>query len=1061
MLYQYVDDETLVMLTLAGEQSAYETLVVRHQKAVIASAMSVTRNRFMAEDSAQDAFVTAWMKLDTLQERRKFRSWVCRIAKNCARNMVMRMRSFMALDTVLNLDTGDDSKYNPAERYSSSEESDELHISIGKLPEKVKRIIHMHYFEGLSVAEIADRLMISEGTVKWQLNDGRKRIRKELCAMNEKYSDTLVQRVMKKVEELKRWQFRNDKSGFETVYKDVLREVENLPESDAKNHALADVLLRGWWWLPGEKNDELFRQISDAALESKNEEAMTFIVMREDSKIGWGDYGAKIDFIRDKQIPRLTNAGFKKTLGHEWFWLGYYYFRDGKTELGNEALDKAAELLCPSDAYYSLIPYARDMEKILAGEYKDIRPQTYLVGAETCEYRYDNGSLRFWTFDGMGEGYLRSIDREANLMYRTSCLCDGLFFADIGHGETYTGTDGTTLTFASDSETVETPAGTFEGCRLWITKHIGWNGKSVYKSWYKDGVGIVKHEHNQNGLSDIRLLSGFHIEGGSGLLPMAKGNSWTYALCYAPDVVKAELSFTVTYADENKVIITKWENIQRLKYDENSWVDMIQQISCDYWTEESGSEKLCDVSHAVERAELLAKTPMEKAHTKAAASVIRRIMATDPTFNPAYTATGHWNFFKKVSVIKKKDTLTLSESDGRWSFEWKNTGSMSGVEDPILYNDIYGILRDAANCIWSDEWQPGATPVIEYPNYDSTIKTKITCEDGGVITTKAGTFEKTIKLTLDINGLSDGLAYRGGKKVYYFAEGIGIIRTENEYCDGARTAVYELTEYEGTGDGYMPMKDGMMRRYDALNLTDGFVGSVVYTYVADDEGDIVIFADRTGIRELPPPITHYAAIQGELDEEKLWESGKHAECRLLHDINNYKLMLHFLCRTGYNRGAPHRHAAWQKYKISLLDTFKVNGELPRAWWGMYADAHFLAACALFGCNTPNEKEEGYAFLEKAFEFYPKWLDIPDGELLDTGNADLFGGIKLKKGSHCIVLPDGSRDIIPYEWVLSMPTHGRMYYGMTALEGWEWFNPVRNEERFKKYVERARLLAEGK
>jgi len=148
--------------------------------------------------------------------------------------MVMRMRSFMPLDIALNIDTGDDSKYNPAQRYSSSEESDELHNSIGKLPEKVRQIIHMHYFEGFSVAEIAERLMISEGTVKWQLNDGRKRIRKELCAMNEKYSDTLVQRVMKKVEELKRWQFRNDKSGFETVYKDVLRDVENLPESKQK-----------------------------------------------------------------------------------------------------------------------------------------------------------------------------------------------------------------------------------------------------------------------------------------------------------------------------------------------------------------------------------------------------------------------------------------------------------------------------------------------------------------------------------------------------------------------------------------------------------------------------------------------------------------------------------------------------------------------------------------------------------------------------------------------------------------------------------------------------------
>ena len=35
---------------------------------------------------------------------------------------------------------------------------------------------------------------------------------------------------------------------------------------------------------------------------------------------------------------------------------------------------------------------------------------------------------------------------------------------------------------------------------------------------------------------------------------------------------------------------------------------------------------------------------------------------------------------------------------------------------------------------------------------------------------------------------------------------------------------------------------------------------------------------------------------------------------------------------------------------------------------------------------------------------------------------------------------------------------QMYYGMTAPRGWEWFNPVRNEERFKEYIERAKKMA---
>ena len=201
MYYQNEPDETLVMLTLAGDQSAYEGLVVRYQKAVISSAISVTKNHFMAEDAAQDAFVTAWMKLNTLQETQKFGAWVCRIAKNCALNMLARYRGFLPLDFVDNLNISDDHSQNPSELYALSEERNEINKSVEKLPEKVREIIRLHYYEGLSIADIADKMRISEGTVKWQLHDGRKRIRKELCAMNEKYSDTLVKRVMKKVEE--------------------------------------------------------------------------------------------------------------------------------------------------------------------------------------------------------------------------------------------------------------------------------------------------------------------------------------------------------------------------------------------------------------------------------------------------------------------------------------------------------------------------------------------------------------------------------------------------------------------------------------------------------------------------------------------------------------------------------------------------------------------------------------------------------------------------------------------------------------------------------------------
>ncbi len=1053
MHHQYRTDETLVLLTLAGDQDAYEELVVRHQGAVIASADQITHSRFMAEDAAQDAFVTAWMKLNTLEEPGKFRAWVCRIARNCALNMRSRYRSYLdygILENVL-----DDPMQNPAELYVFSEEKEEIHQSIEKLPKRVGEIIRLHYFDGLSIAEIADRMRISEGTVKWQLHDGRKRIRKELCAMNERYGDTLVERVMKKVEELKLWQYKKDKSGFAEVYREVLREVEELPESGDKHRALADVLMRGWWWLPGEKNDALFARIREAAICGKNDEVMEFIVTREDSRV-WGS--AKIDFIRDKQIPMLEKAGFVRPLGREWFWLGYYYFDEKQPEKGREAFDRVLQVLNASHPYHAMVPGARRMEELLAGEYRDKKESQYRIGGAADELRYVNGRLYYWDGNDYGKGYINSVDGDIDGIFRNSARCDGLFFDEsLAVGETVLGSDGASLTRVSDHETADTPAGLFADCQLWVSKFTDkYIGRITVKNWYKAGVGIVRHEHTVDDLTDVRVLKAYHIAGGTGLLPLAAGNTWEYADTYNPASMRSHLIFSVAYADDGKAIIASENRIERLKYDENSWLDMIEEIRNEYCTQ-GNHQKICDVSHAVERAEALAKTPMEKAHTKAAASVARRIMATDPVFNPEHTATGHWNFFARKAVMKKNG-MCKTARHYRWSFEWKSTGGMGDADTPLLYNDILGILEDAAGCIWSDEWRVGASTAVEYERYSGTVKTQIICTDGGRVTTGAGIFENCLKMTLDVHGMRDGWAYRGGKKVYYFAEGVGIVRTENEYCEGARTAVYELTAYTGTGEGYMPMADGLMRRYDALDLTDGYVGAAEYTYVANDEGEIVIFADRTGIRELPPPITQYGAIQGEVIEEQLWEDGKREESRLRHDVNNFRILLHFLGRDNRNWAAPRKAAEWGKYHIRIVEFLADGGEIPRAWLGRYWRAHFTTACALFGCKTEETKAEGYRYLERAFELFPKWEEIPDGEALEVGNDLIFGGIKLIKGKGVIELPDGTREPLDYAYLFH-PAADNMYYGMTAPRGWEWFNPVRGEERFKEYIERAAALKE--
>lgn len=176
--YREQTDEMLVRLTLVRDEAAFEELVKRHERAALLIAQSVTKNLYTAEDAVQDAFLTAWQRLDTLKDPAKFGPWVCRIAKYRAINLAKRYRDYIPFDEVENYVsdvTEDISGY-----YDDRLETEILRACVEKLSEKIGTVIRLHYFEGLSISDIAKRTRLAEGTVKSRLSAGREQIRKEL-----------------------------------------------------------------------------------------------------------------------------------------------------------------------------------------------------------------------------------------------------------------------------------------------------------------------------------------------------------------------------------------------------------------------------------------------------------------------------------------------------------------------------------------------------------------------------------------------------------------------------------------------------------------------------------------------------------------------------------------------------------------------------------------------------------------------------------------------------------------------------------------------------------------
>ncbi|MGN1346139.1 MAG: helix-turn-helix domain-containing protein [Eubacteriales bacterium] len=201
-------------------------------------------------------------------------------------------------------------------------------------------------------------------------------------------------------------------------------------------------------------------------------------------------------------------------------------------------------------------------------------------------------------------------------------------------------------------------------------------------------------------------------------------------------------------------------------------------------------------------------------------------------------------------------------------------------------------------------------------------------------------------------------------------------------------------------------------------------------------------------------VDEYSSIQGEVLEERLWRQEKRDESRLRYAVNNLNLILHFMTReTRSWGGRPERSAELNQYRMKFME-FLGGGTVPEAWLLLYARSALGSACALFGSG---KKEEGYEDLEKALGIFKKWNSIACDTAMDVGSDAFFGGVKIVKNKRIFLLPDGTEEYMKKSWWF-WEKKDEMYSCLTQTSGWEWFDCVREERRFKEYVEKARLLA---
>lgn len=152
-------------------------LVETHYQAVVAVAYASTRDVGLAEDIAQDTFLTAWDARAKLRDAAKVRPWLCSIARNKSRNALRDRKREVAEEHDMA-----DPKPSVVDGAVAREATAELHAALAEVPLTYREPLVLFYWEQKSIAQVASALAITEEAAQKRISRGRSYLRDGLEA---------------------------------------------------------------------------------------------------------------------------------------------------------------------------------------------------------------------------------------------------------------------------------------------------------------------------------------------------------------------------------------------------------------------------------------------------------------------------------------------------------------------------------------------------------------------------------------------------------------------------------------------------------------------------------------------------------------------------------------------------------------------------------------------------------------------------------------------------------------------------------------------------------------
>ncbi len=184
---QEMQDSELLLLCAEKNEEAFTALAERYEKFVYSTVYCELKDPEDAFDVSQEVFIRLWNAADGFRCESTLKTWLYRMCKNCAYDY---MRKYYKRKTLSLSDPREGEERPLEETLPSPEYSDEQVIkkekieavrrAVKELPEEFRDVIILREFEGLSYADIAEAMTISEGTVKSRISRARGILLKKL-----------------------------------------------------------------------------------------------------------------------------------------------------------------------------------------------------------------------------------------------------------------------------------------------------------------------------------------------------------------------------------------------------------------------------------------------------------------------------------------------------------------------------------------------------------------------------------------------------------------------------------------------------------------------------------------------------------------------------------------------------------------------------------------------------------------------------------------------------------------------------------------------------------------